>query len=267
MYLYFLSLVDDFTKEKLKNVALSDKEKQSAKLFIAAYEKRMIPQHEVENLRFKLIDSEQSSDESIEDFAFRLKQMSAKAFTADEEVSRSTSCYSAFLKGLASKNLRVKLRESREVSNFEQAVEEACRLHEILESEESDKPSNQSELSEVLEISGSSVSGTSYRRDEGHHDSVLSDQRVNRYSSHSRGRGSRSQGYRPHNTRLSGDRPQNHNSQEYRPLCVNENRPGSPSRSSYSNSAIPGSARRSRGPITCYNCGHQNHLARHCTLN
>lgn len=97
LYLFFLSLVDDFTKEKLKSVALSKEEKKNAELFIAGYEKKMTPQHEVESLRFKLIDSKQSSEESIEDFAFRLKQMSAKAFTAEEEVSRPTSCYSIFL--------------------------------------------------------------------------------------------------------------------------------------------------------------------------
>ena len=90
-------MVNDFTKDKLKNVTLSREEKRDAKLFVYKYEKRMTLQHEAESLKFKLVDSKQSLEESVEDNAFRLKQKSARAFTAEEEASRSASCYTAFL--------------------------------------------------------------------------------------------------------------------------------------------------------------------------
>lgn len=97
LYILFLSMVNDFTKDKLKNVTLSREEKRDAKLFVYKYEKRMTLQHEAESLKFKLVDSKQSLEVSVEDYAFRLKQKSARAFTAEEEASRSASCYTAFL--------------------------------------------------------------------------------------------------------------------------------------------------------------------------
>ena len=52
-----------------------------------------------------------------------------------EEPSRKSVCYSTFLKGLTNKVIRIRLREERNVKNFDSAVEEAARLHDIRESE------------------------------------------------------------------------------------------------------------------------------------
>ncbi len=95
----------------------------------------MTPRHEAESLKLKLLDEKQIKGESIEDFAFRLTEMSRRAYSSTEESSRRSICYSAFLKGLTNKDIRIRLREDRHVSDFDTAVEEAVRLHDIRESE------------------------------------------------------------------------------------------------------------------------------------
>ena len=95
----------------------------------------MTPEHEAESLKLKLLDEKQSYKESIEDFAFRLTEISTRAYESVEEPSRKSACYSTFLKGLTNKDIRIRLREDRNVKNFDSAVEEAARLHDIRESE------------------------------------------------------------------------------------------------------------------------------------
>ena len=126
--IYFLTLLDSFTKDKLKGVRLTEKQKKDARMFTAAYIKKMTPEHEAESLELKLLDEKQSNKESIEDFSFRLTE-------SVEEPSRKSACYSTFLKGLTNKDIRIRLREDRNVKKFDSAVEEAARLHDIRESE------------------------------------------------------------------------------------------------------------------------------------
>ena len=133
--IYFLTLLDSFTKEKLKSVSLSTREKSSAELFTAAYISKMTPRHEAESLKLKLLDEKQRKGESIEDFAFRLTEISRRAHSNTEEPSRKSACYSTFLKGLMNKDIRIRLREDRHVTDFDTAVEEAVRLHDIRDSE------------------------------------------------------------------------------------------------------------------------------------
>ena len=167
----------------------------------------------------------------------------------------------------------MKLRENRDVTNFEEAVEEACRLHDILETEEEDQSSILSQQVEVLQIGEDSVNDTSYRRGNGHHGNAMSVQRDTSHS-HSRGRGNRFQchTYRPTNNRLPGSRSSSKGLRQATELRYTT--PTDNTRQQYheNQSDRPGNARRSqggrhRGVIRCYKCNQENHIARNCTLN
>ena len=247
--LFFLTNVDAFTKNKLKDVTLTKDERRDPYRFTEIYKKKMTPRHEIESLQFKVIDAKQSIDESIEDFAHRLKQMASKALFAAKE--RNTICYSAFLKGLRNKDIRVKIRECRHVSTFEEAKDEAIRLHDILEEESSGSAPEQLE---VLQIRNDGASDTN-RNDRPH------------YNHRGNYRGRRGSTYRRHNNQSHHTRYQDHahSTQQFNsPSTPSNNHSNFRGHRRGSTSSNPGSARR---VIICHNCGQQNHIARHCTLN
>ena len=61
--IYFLTLPDSCTKDKLKSVRLTKKQKKDARMFTAANIKKMTPEHEAKSLKFNLLDEKQSNKE------------------------------------------------------------------------------------------------------------------------------------------------------------------------------------------------------------
>lgn len=268
--IFFLSLVDNFTKDKLKKVALSSDQRRDEKQFLQEYIRKMTPPHEAQNLMLKLSDLKQIKGESIEDFAYRLREMSSRAYSDDEEASKLAACYSAFLKGLINQELRIKLRENTQVKDFEIAVEEACRLQDIRESEvlPQEKTITPTDDIEILRIDGDAT------RDYSTGNSGQN------YSTRDNSAGNSGQTYRrrDYNANYSGktrDRPNNRGHQQgnNRFKQNQQTRKDKNSDSQKSGASQPqqqnqnGGNRKGGRTIICYKCQEPNHFAQHCTLN
>ena len=270
--LYFLSLVDDFTKDKLKSISLAPDQRGDAEQFIPIFVEKMTPRHEADNLKLKLCDLRQGKDETTEDFAYKLREISSRAYgtSRDVEATRLAACYSAFIKGLSSQEIRIKLRENTSVTGFEMAVEEACRLQEIRDSEPSRQPvtadSGSPDLPiEIMKIQDDGGNATNhpnqrhtYRRDRTGYSSA------NGHSNSTNRRGNRSSGnnnYSHHNSysRDYSGSARNHDSRSRR----DRDSGNSSQQTRFQNQHT----RQRRSPIVCYNCQQPNHLARDCTLN
>ena len=251
--IYFLSLLDDFTKDKLKKITLSPDQRKDAGSFIPIFIEKMTPRHEAENLKLQLSDIRQSAGESIEDFAFRLREMASRAYSTDEEASKLAACYSAFLKGLSNKELRIKLRENTRVTDFELAVDEASRLHVIRESEiESRDPISLATELQILQI----------EKEDSRAD------RRNQDSSFSRN-SNRDSNARTNQAQSSNSLNQRQNiSAHPRNTYRHSNVPQTPEygRGRF-NQPHNRRNRNGRDEIICYKCNQPNHISRNCTLN
>jgi len=264
--LYFLGLVDDFTKDKLKKITLTSDQRGDAGRFIPIFIEKMTPRHEADNLKLKLCDLRQEKRETPEDFAYKLREISSRAYGAgpDEEATMLASCYAAFIKGLSSQEIRIKLRENTNVTGFDQAVEEACRLQDIRDSESHQQGIVETNSTdhphiEILKIQNDSGTATddrhprsSYRRED------TGDERYRRRSSSNNSRNNYNNTYRRPDAGNTSYRRNNdsQNSQKNGPRD-NESRDDSTGAQYYKNSRT----------IICHKCHQPNHKARYCTLN
>ena len=127
LYLLLLQNLDDETFAMLQNVQLSDEEKRDAQLFCNVYKKAMYGEEE-QSLKSDLFDYTQSPNDSITEFAFKLKEKGELAFSDKEQ--RSDACLTAFLRGINDSHIKRKLNETR-VENFEDAIKTAKRLERV----------------------------------------------------------------------------------------------------------------------------------------
>lgn len=298
--LYFLGLLDGFTKDKLKDIVLTPDQRADAGAFLPIYIEKVTPRHEADNLKLKLCDLRQEKGQTIEDFAYKLREISSRAYGTgkETEATKLAACYSSFIKGLASQEVRIKLRENIAVTGFEQAVDEACRLQDIRDSESLNRgtPSHDSPLPpvEVLQISENSGTATEGRSSYRRHDAGYTrsrdgpDSRHNNYRENSRSRdrtrdrswtrdNDRSRGsYRTRgssrargrgdyyagaaNTSSQDDAEGNNTHQDTGNASDSRGRGSSQSNNRRDD-------RQNRRQIICYRCQQPNHRARDCTLN
>ena len=135
LYIFFLSLLENQVKKKLRKVTLEPEQKRNAGKFIPIYRRKMMPPHEAENLQMDFSDLSQGKDETIESFSHRVEDIASLAFAEDTEKALNDACFSAFVKGLRDVDLRIKLREGK-IRKFSTVVEEACRVNGIKEAEQ-----------------------------------------------------------------------------------------------------------------------------------
>ena len=130
--LLFLQLVDDFTRERLKKIILTPGQRTDPKQFIEEYMKKICPPHEGSTFKAKLAEIKQKqSGESVEEYAYRISDISSRAYTDNEAALKEEACFSSFMKGLTDPDLKMKLHENTNIKTFEQAVDEATRLENI----------------------------------------------------------------------------------------------------------------------------------------
>ena len=128
--LIFLSLVDNRTHATLKSVKLEEDDKTDPEKLCLAFQKAINPDVGNAAMLAKLYNLKQSSHESIDDFNYRLGNISQK-MAMKEELNKHK--YEAFVKGLKNKAINLKieiLREKTELS-YEDAVASAKVLEAL----------------------------------------------------------------------------------------------------------------------------------------
>ena len=127
---YLLNLVKDpKTYRKLKAIKLTPVQKGDINLLILAIESALLPDSEIRSLRTELSSLKQDTSESLEDFAFRVEELSIKAFSNEE--MREEGALSAFLEGIRNLDLKQKLLESDSANTFIKTKILAFKLDKI----------------------------------------------------------------------------------------------------------------------------------------
>ena len=127
LHLFLLSLVDTRTYDTLKTVTLTENEKASVDDFCKVYQEAMTPQNEIRGLRSKLIATKQLSEEPVEDFIYRLRELSIQAY--EDDTVREPILLTIFIANLYDQNMKMKLQEST-VESFSEAVRLAKRIQD-----------------------------------------------------------------------------------------------------------------------------------------
>ena len=78
--LVFLQLLDDRTYDILKDIPLRREEKSDAELFVSIYKAALCPSSRSAAMRTEVFNLRQDETESIDDFAYRLRELAKKAF-------------------------------------------------------------------------------------------------------------------------------------------------------------------------------------------
>ena len=127
--LLFLSFIDhDETYEKLSRIELSELEKCNLKSLVERFEKELYPNIASQTLKSELQNLCQKSDESAEEFAFRISEIADKAY--DNLAIRNESALSAFIRGVRESAIKAKILEA-EVNHFNGAIKIATKWEKI----------------------------------------------------------------------------------------------------------------------------------------
>ena len=127
LHLYFLQHVDDETYSTLKSVSLSPREQADPELFCDEF-KRAVYGEESTTLKAEVLDCKQLSSESVEEYAYRLREKAVVAFSDIELANQN--CLISFVKGVRDPYIGRKLNEE-ELHDFNEAVKLAKRLEVI----------------------------------------------------------------------------------------------------------------------------------------
>ena len=127
LYVFFLQNVDDETYATLKAVTLIDQQKNNAEQFCDVY-KRAIYGDEGLSLKNEVMDCKQKTDESISDYAYRLREAANIAYS--DPNAAAENCLLAFLRGIKNAHIKRKLNESV-LAEFNEAVKYAKRLERV----------------------------------------------------------------------------------------------------------------------------------------
>ena len=127
LYMLFLQNVDDETYTTLKSVKLSRKERSRASEFCKKY-KTAIYGDEKLSLRHDVMDCKQKSEETISDYAYRLREKASIAYSDPE--NQEDNCLLAFLRGVKNLSMKIKLNEAS-LDNFNDAVKLAKKIERV----------------------------------------------------------------------------------------------------------------------------------------
>ena len=121
---------DDKMYRKLSAVVLTKQQKENISQLIAAFEEALFPMTETRIMRSSLTSLKQSTGEKVEDFAMRIEETSAKAYSKCE--LREEAALSVLLSGINSGQIQQKLLEA-DVKSFDEATKMAIKLERISE--------------------------------------------------------------------------------------------------------------------------------------
>ena len=127
LYLVFLQQLDDETYAKLKEVSLNPVEKKDVEKFCTKY-KTMYHGKASMPLQFKVFDCKQHENESVSDFAMRLREKASIAYSDKHKVA--DVCHTAFIRGVINPKIRRRLYETCP-DNFNGAVEKATKFEAV----------------------------------------------------------------------------------------------------------------------------------------
>jgi hypothetical protein len=127
--LLFLSFIDhDETYEKLARIQLGDNEKRDISLLMEQYENAIYPTSSAQTLKSELQNVTQRSEESAEEFAFRISDISDKAYS--NLAVRNESALATFIRGCNNSGIKAKILDA-EVTNFDDAIRIAVKWEKI----------------------------------------------------------------------------------------------------------------------------------------
>ena len=244
--LLFLQLVDEQTKAKLKLIPLDADQRRNARKFIEVYERKMAPAHESRTFKSMLADLSQKSEESIEEFAYRIFSIASRAYSDDEKIIREEASYNAFMRGISDPYIKRKLHEDSSLDSFERATEEASRLETINRALQPKNVSTESD--EIIEELVHAIDEQQDREQD---------------------RNSRDERPTPRDSYRRKNQPKHQNSRS------NDSRAPQIQQDGTSTSTPPNNSQRwnqnnrtkRNEPIRCFKCQGLNHIARHCRAN
>ena len=127
LHTLFLQNVDDKTYSILKTVELTPAQKASADEFCPLY-KTAIYGDVSFSLRNELYDCKQSSDETISDYVYRLREKAQIAYA--DGLAAEENCLLAFVRGIRNPVFKRKLNEA-DLFTFKEAIALAKRLEKV----------------------------------------------------------------------------------------------------------------------------------------
>ena len=235
----FLNCVDDRTSQKLDSTVerMTADEKCQPDLFIPICISILYPASESRALRLELTQLSQETDEDIEGFASRIRNIGARAYS-DNLSAKDECCLTAFMHGIRNSDIKVDVMKG-EANSFEEAVSLATKFERIRASVDI-KVADSTDLIDVLRVNNSQQSQQTpveQPTERSDRDNSQSHYRTPRDSS----------SYRHNNY-------QNRNNQYRRPQAnTSRNYPNNRGYSNYEETR------------NCWNCGEQGHLRRFCS--
>ena len=127
LYMFLLQNVDDRTYTTLKSIKLTSEEKRDVAQFCKRYKKAIYGSKEY-ILKNALLSCKQKNNESIADYAYRLREKANVAYL--DEAAGEENCILAFMRGIKNKNIRRDVN-AKKFEAFEEAVEHAEMLEDI----------------------------------------------------------------------------------------------------------------------------------------
>ena len=123
--LVFLQLLDDRTYDILKDIPLTREEKSDAESFVSIYKTTLCPSSRGAAMRTEIFNLRQDETESIDDFAYRLRELANKAFK--NPMLKENAMLVAFAQNIADGYIKLRVLEAS-CENFTEAVELAKRI-------------------------------------------------------------------------------------------------------------------------------------------
>ena len=261
LHLHLLGLVDNETYDKLKRVELTPLEKSRCDLFIPKYVEALYPRSETRTLRVEFSKLSQKHDESVDEFANRIRDMASRAYDTKNIELKEESSLLTFIQGLQDADIKIKLYEA-EVDTLDAALLLARKHIKI-----NNTVRKTSEDFQLLKISSEDTSGTDQR--------TAANAPVDRnrdYQSYDRSQSGGSQSNRLVRQSQMGANTESWASRPYENCPYNDaptfdNRRGgvSNSTSRYNAGNRSRSDRRRPSETTqCYRCWNFGHVQRYC---
>ena len=254
-----LNQVDDRTAEKLDPVceSLTPNQRRDPEIYLPILEKSIYPVTQGKTLRVQLTQMKQKEDETVDDFAVRIRKIGNKIWRSPITGGPGDElCYSVFLAGLKQNEIKKDVMKLPGVNQFEQAVKAAVETENILLSSQpkatkSDSSPVPASILQVDQTAGDNRSDAPNRSRP--HDRDMRQHEQSDFTSRNDGNRRSTvnfdDNYRPRGNVSYNQRGQSSTNQRGR------------GNFNHRNSANDG--RRYRN-VECYECGRLGHIARHC---
>lgn len=128
LYLYFLNSLDEITYDKLRKVVLEKKEQDNCDEFCKKYQETYYPKGQKSSLRNEMINVKQQTNETIEDFSFRVSELGLTAYGDDQAFE--PACITAFIQGVTDAKIKYELLKDKS-DKYDEIVNNAKQLETI----------------------------------------------------------------------------------------------------------------------------------------